>query len=141
MNGDGFCFGAISANTLLETFGGNGEALADLGWTPTDDSPIAGEGWWTTYNAEASLRAQIGEAGFASGQGWALYQGSNAWGNYIEAGGGDNAMTGSYLMFTGNDNVPPVTDTFIMEADIYSHDNDGKPQKSALCFIFTLGFG
>ena len=81
-----------------------------------DDTPLSEAGYWSTYDAEADIRATMGEAGFA--QGWALYQGSNAWGNAVD--GGDNALMGSYLMFTAT----PL-DQFIVEADIHTHDNDG----------------
>ena len=145
MDGEGFCFGATSANTLVETFGNTytGEASSNglsahsfegTGWTTVDDSPITeGPGYWATYDAEAYLRQQVGEAGFALG--WALYQGSNAWGNYAPdaqdpAASSDDALMGTYLMFTGTDDVPPIVDSFILEADIHTHDNDG------LGFIF-----
>ena len=58
-------------------------------------------------------------SGFAIGQGFQVYQGSNAWGNYP----GDDALGGSYLMYQG-----PGSETlteFIMEADVLLHDNDG----------------
>ena len=81
-----------------------------------DDSPISEAGYWLTYDAEADIRRTMGEAGFA--EGWALYQGSNSWGNAVD--GGDNALMGSYLMFTAQG-----LDQFIAEADIHTHDNDG----------------
>ena len=36
-----------------------------------DDTPLSEAGYWSTYDAEADIRATMGEAGFA--QGWALY--------------------------------------------------------------------
>ena len=83
-----------------------------------DDTPISEPGYWSTYNAEADIRSTFGEAGFA--EGWALYQGSNSWGNYVASGGGDNALSGTYFMYQAQ----PL-DQFIIEVDIHTHDNDG----------------
>ena len=38
-----------------------------------DDTPLSEAGYWSTYDAEADIRATMGEAGFA--QGWALAAG------------------------------------------------------------------
>jgi hypothetical protein len=146
MDGEGFCFGATSADTIIETFGntytgetsgGNGNGLSThsfegTGWEVINDDPITEAGYWATYDAEAYLRQQVGEAGFATS--WALYQGSNSWGNYPmnapDPNLGDDALMGTYLMYTGGGNVSPIADSFILEADIHTHDNDG------LGFIF-----
>jgi hypothetical protein len=84
MDGEGFCFGATSADTVIELFGntytgetsggaGNGLSTHNFegsGWTVVNDDPITEAGYWATYDAEAYLRQQVGEAGFATS--WAL---------------------------------------------------------------------
>ena len=117
--------------TFSNTYTGEGSntglsahSFEGTGWSVVNDDPITEDGYWSTYNAEASLRTQNGQAGFATG--WALYQGSNAWGNYPslapDPGLGDDALMGTYLVFTGNDNLAPDVEQFILEADIHTHD-------------------
>ena len=90
-------------------------------WQVVDDDPISEPGYWATFQ-------QTADVGFAANQGWAVYQGSNAWGNYPA----DNALSGTYLMYDGEGGAASELrgrdgrlDEFIIEADVFLHDNDG----------------
>ena len=124
-----FCFGAHSSETYTERWSENLyiDGLTDFTgtrWRIVDDDPINEPGYWATYTPEL-----LEPNSFATGQGWSVYQGSNAWGNYP----GDNALSGTFLMYDGAagtrmDELRATDadmDEFIIEADIMLHDNDG----------------
>ena len=124
-----FCFGAHSAETYVERWSENlyvsgNYDFTDTRWRIVDDDPISEPGYWASYQPEL-----LAPNTFATGQGWAIYQGSNAWGNYP----GDNALSGTFLMYDGVSGTQmgelratdADMDEFIVEADIMLHDNDG----------------
>jgi len=124
-----FCFGARSDETYVEQWSENlyvsgNYDFTDTRWRIVDDDPISEPGYWATYRPE-----DLSPNTFATGQGWAVYQGSNAWGNYP----GDNALSGTFLMYDGESGTrmqelratDADMDEFIVEADVMLHDNDG----------------
>ena len=124
-----FCFGARSSETYTEIWSENlyssgNYDFVDTRWRIVDDDPISEPGYWATY-----LPEELNPTSFAAGQGWAIYQGSNAWGNYP----GDNALSGTFLLYDGVSGTrmselretTPDMDEFIIEADVMLHDNDG----------------